>query len=208
MRKILPALALAASTAIAIPVIAQMPTAAPGAKDASRVKAGTYKVDSAHTQILWRANHLGFNDYFGIFGEVTGSLTLDPKNPSAAKVMIDIPIEKLATNNTELNKHLFGKDFFDTAKFPTARFQSTSVVVDKDGDEARITGNLTIKGVTKQIVLDAEFSGAGAGPMDKKDNVGFHAETKVKRSDFGVNYGIPLVPDEIPLEISVAFERT
>jgi len=206
MRKIVIAAALAATSAVAIPVIAQMPTTAPGAKDPSRVTAGTYTVDSNHTQVMWEVNHLGFNDYFGLFGNATGTLTLDPANPSAASVQIEIPINKVATSSDGLTKHLLGADFFDAAKFPTATFKSTSVAV--DGDDARITGDLTIKGVTKQVVLDAEFAGAGNGPMNKKPTVGFHATTKVKRSDFGVSYGIPMVPDEVELKISVAFEKS
>ncbi|SNS40834.1 Polyisoprenoid-binding protein YceI [Sphingomonas laterariae] len=205
MRKIVIAVALATSAAVAIPVIAQMPPTQPGAKDASRVKAGTYTVDSAHTQILWEVNHLGFNDYFGIFGNPTGTLKIDPANLSAASVDIQIPINQVVTNSNGLTQHLLGSDFFEATKFPTATFKSTSVVV--DGDDAKITGNLTIKGVTKQVVLDAEFQGAGLFAMTKKDTIGFEAETKIKRSDFGVSYGIPMVPDEVELKISVAFEK-
>ena len=205
MRKIVIALALATSAAIAIPVIAQMPMTAPGAKDASRVKAGTYTVDSAHAQIMFEVNHLGFNDYFGLFGDPTGTLTIDPANLQAASVSIEIPINKVVTSNADLTKHLLGTDFFDAAKFPKATFKSTSVVV--DGDDAKITGDLTIKGITKRVVLDAEFTGAGYFAVTKKDTIGFEAETKIKRSDFGVNYGIPMVPDEVELKISVAFER-
>ncbi|MDX3884007.1 MAG: YceI family protein [Sphingomonas sp.] len=205
MRKIMIAAALAVTSAVAIPVIAQMPTTAPGAKDPSRVKAGTYTVDSAHTQVLFEVNHLGFNDYFGLFGNATGTLKLDPANPAAASVAIEIPIAKVATNSDGLTKHLLGPDFFDAAKFPTATFKSTSITV--DGNDAKITGDLTIKGVTKQVVLDAEFEGAGVGPMNKKDTVGFEAETKIRRSDFGISYGIPMVPDQVELKISVAFER-
>ena len=205
MRKIVIAVALATSAAIAIPVIAQMPMTAPGAKDASRVKAGTYTVDSAHAQIMFEVNHLGFNDYFGLFGEPIGTLTIDPANLQAASVSIEIPINKVVTSNADLNKHLLGADFFDAAKFPKATFKSTSVAV--DGNDAKITGDLTIKGITKRVVLDAEFSGAGYFAVTKKDTIGFEAETKIKRSDFGVNYGIPMVPDEVELKISVAFER-
>ncbi|WP_380878634.1 polyisoprenoid-binding protein [Sphingomonas sp. DBB INV C78] len=205
MRKIVIAVALAATTAVAIPVIAQQPTTQPGAKDPSRVKAGTYTVDSAHTQVLWEVNHLGFNDYFGLFGDAKGKLTIDPAKPSAASVEIEIPINSVATSSAGLTKHLLGTDFFDAAKFPTATFKSTSVVV--DGNDAKITGDLTIKGVTKQVVLDAEFQGAGLFAMTKKDTVGFEAETKIKRSDFGVSYGIPMVPDVVELKISVAFEK-
>jgi polyisoprenoid-binding protein YceI len=204
MRKSLILGALAA--AAAIPVLAQMPTSVPGAKDPSRVKAGTYTVDSAHTQVMWRVNHLGFNDYFGLFGNATGKLTLDPAKPTAAQVEISIPVNSIATSSSELTAHLLKPEFFDATKFSTATFKSTSVVV--EGATAKISGNLTLKGVTKPVALHAEFSGAGAGPMNKKDTIGFHAETKIKRSDFGISYGIPFVPDEVPLTISVAFEKT
>jgi polyisoprenoid-binding protein YceI len=206
MRKIVIAASLAAASAVTIPVIAQMPMTAPGAKDASRVTGGTYTADSAHTQILFEVNHLGFSDYFGLFGDATGTLKLDPANPSAASVEIEIPINKVVTNNDALTKHLLNPDFFDAAKFPTATFKSTSVTV--DGDEAKITGDLTIKGVTKQVVLDADFKGAGISPANKRETVGFEAETKIRRSDFGVKYGIPMVPDEVELKINVAFEKT
>ena len=202
MRLAIPALALAIA---AVPVIAQMPSSVPGALDPTRVKAGTYTVDSAHTQVMWRVNHLGFNDYFGLFGNATGSLTIDPAKPEAASVEIQIPIASTATNSADLTAHLMKPEFFDAAKFAAATFKSTSVAV--TGTEAKISGNLTIKGVTKPVVLDAAFSGAGAGPMNKKDTIGFHATTKIRRSDFGISYGIPFVPDEVPLEISVAFEK-
>lgn len=204
MRKSLIAAGLAA--AAAIPVLAQMPATAPGAKDPARVKAGTYAVDGLHTQVMWRVNHLGFNDYFGIFGDAKGTLTIDPAKPSAAAVQIEIPISSVATNAKGLTDHLMKPEFFDAAKFPTATFKSTSVAV--DGTTAKISGNLTLKGVTKPVVLDAEFSGAGVGPMNKKETVGFHGRMTIKRSDFGISYGIPFVPDEVPLEISVAFEKT
>jgi polyisoprenoid-binding protein YceI len=203
MRKPLIALGLAA--AAAIPVLAQMPTTVPGARDPSRLKAGTYTVDSAHTQVMWRVNHLGFNDYFGIFGDAKGTLTLDPAKPTAATVQIEIPVASVVTSNAELTEHLKKPEFFDAAKFATATFKSTSVAV--DGTSAKISGDLTIKGVTKPVVLDAQFSGAGVSPMNKKDTIGFHAETKIKRSDFGISYGVPFVPDEVPLQISVAFEK-
>ena len=91
------------------------------------------------------------------------------------------------------------------AKFPTAHFESTSVRV--SGTTATIVGNLTIKGVTRPVTLAAQFVGAGKAPMGGKDAVGFEATTTIKRSDFGVNYGVPLVTDEVPLTISAAFEK-
>lgn len=191
--------------AVATPLIAQMPTTPPGAADPARVKGGTYQVDSAHTQVVFTVNHLGFNSYWGIFGGATGSLTLDPAKPSAASVTIQIPLSDVTTTNAQLNGHLKAPDFLDAAKFPIATFKSTGVTI--DGTKAKITGNLTLKGVTKPVVLDAWFTGAGLGPMNKAETVGFEATTTVKRSDFGISYGVPLVSDEVPLKITAAFEK-
>jgi polyisoprenoid-binding protein YceI len=210
MRKILLAIPLFA----AVPLIAQnMPMEAPGKMDASKVTAGNYTADPNHTLIGWRVSHLGFNDYFGIFGSVTGTLSLDPKKPNAAKVDITIPVGKVTTANAALTGHLLraGKDggkpdFFGPSP-ADATFVSTSVIA--KGTTAKITGNLTLNGVTKPVTLDAQFSGAGTTPamMGGKETVGFHAKTTIKRSDFGVNMGIPLVSDNVALDISVAFEK-
>ena len=190
--------------AAALPAAAQdMPKTPPGSSDTSRITAGTYSVDPQHSQVGFTVNHLGFSTYRGLFGSVTGSMVIDPKTPAKAKVSIDIPMSGLVTTVEELDKHLLGKDFFDAAKYPAAHFESTSVV--PSGKTARITGNLTMKGVTKPVVLDASF--VGAGVMMGKRTVGFDATTTILRSDFGVSYGIPLVPDAVPLTISVAFER-
>lgn len=201
--------------AFAAPLIAQQAAQLPGSKNPAAVTGGTYTVDSGHTLVGWRVDHFGFNDYFGIFGDATGTLVIDPKNPAAAKVDITLPVSKVTTANAGLTQHLLraGKDGGKPDFFgPTpadARFVSTSVAVDDDGDEAKITGNLTLNGVTKPVVLDAEFVGAGKMPaqMGGKENVGFHAETTIKRSDFGLNFGIPMVSDEVELDISVAFQK-
>jgi len=203
MRRALIIVALA--TAVA-PVLAQnAPPSLPGAVDVSRVKAGTYKIDTNHTQVHWSVNHFGFNPYNGIFGNITGDMTLDPANPSAAKVNVTIPIGNVVTTSDGLTKHLLTPDFFDVANHPTATFTSTKVT--PNGNEATIEGNLTIRGVTRPVVLNASFSGAGDNPMSKAPTVGFVATTTVKRSDFGVKYAIPIVSDEVDLKITVAFER-
>lgn len=208
MRRSLIALSLAATTVVAIPVIAQQnaPIAAPGAKDLSRITGGTYKVDPNHTLVRWEVDHLGFTPYFGIFGDVTGTLVLDPKNPGAAKVDVVIPVAKVTTANGQLTKHLLSKEFFGDAPVD-ARFVSTSVTV--DGDDAKIAGNFTLNGVTKPVTLDVDFYGAGKMPaqMGGKENIGFEAETTIKRSDFGINYGIPMVSDNVKLKIVAAFEK-
>jgi polyisoprenoid-binding protein YceI len=203
---------IALPLALAAPVIAQQ-MAKPGSKSTAAITGGTYTVDPAHTLIGWRVDHMGFNDYFGLLGESTGTLTLDPKKPNAAKVDITIPVAKITTANSALTSHLLrpGKDgakpdFFGEAP-ADAKFVSTSVVA--SGMKARISGNLTLNGVTKPVVLDAEFSGAGKAPamMGGKENVGFHAKTTIMRSQFGIGYGIPVVSDAVALDISVAFQK-
>jgi polyisoprenoid-binding protein YceI len=201
--------------AIATPLIAQQASQLPGSKNPAAVSGGTYTVDSAHTLVSWRVDHFGFNDYFGIFGDATGTLVIDPKNPAAAKVDITIPVSKVTTANPGLTAHLLkpaaegSKPDFFGANPTDARFVSTSVAVDEDGDEAKVTGNLTLNGVTRPVVLDAEFVGAGKMPaqMGGKENVGFHAETTIKRSDFGIAFAIPMVSDAVELDISVAFQK-
>ena len=198
------AITLALPLLLAVPAFAQAPTP-PGAMETARIKGGTYTVDTGHTQVMFTVNHLGFNSYYGIFGGATGTLMLDPAKPAAAKVSITIPLEMVVTTSDRLNTHLKSPDFFDAAKFPTATFTSTSVAV--SGTTAKISGNLTLKGVTKPIVLDAKFTGAGTGPMNKAETVGFEATTTVKRSDFGISYGVGMVSDNVPLKITVAFEK-
>ncbi|MEQ1539757.1 MAG: YceI family protein [Sphingorhabdus sp.] len=153
----------------------------------------------------WQVNHFGFNDYFGLFGDVTGTLDIDPANLGAAKVDVTIPIASVATSSAGLTTHLQTPDFFDVAKFATARFVSTSVTV--DGQRAMIKGDLTMLGVTKPVELETRFEGAGANPMNKKATVGFHASTTIKRSDWGMTKYVPMVSDEVKLRISIAFEK-
>jgi polyisoprenoid-binding protein YceI len=204
-------IAALATAAIAAPVIAQQATTAPaglpGTADPSRVTAGSYAVDPSHTQVMWRVSHFGFNDYFGLFGDVTGTLRIDPANLQAASVDITIPMRSLKTNSDGLTKHLSGTDFFEFDRFENANFKSTAITLDPDGVRARIDGNLTLKGQTRPVSITARFEGAGTNPMNKKETVGFHGLATIQRSAFGISYALPNVPDEVNLAISVAFEK-
>lgn len=208
MRKLLfPAAALIAIAGGTV-VIAQQPTAVPGSKDPAKVTGGSYTVDPGHTQIVFAYDHMGFSNNLGIIAQPSGTLTLDPKNPAAAKVSVDIPIANIRTGVPKLDEHLLKADFFDATKFPKATFVSTSVKPD-GATSADITGNLTIKGITKPVTLDADFYGAGKAPAmaGGKENVGFVATGTVKRSDFGMGYGVPIVGDTIELKIVAAFQK-
>lgn len=203
-------LALIALAATA-PLLAQSAPQVPGQVEATRVVAGTYTADPAHSLIAWEVNHFGFSDYIGLFGDVAGTLTLDPANLSAASVNVTIPVARVTTASAGLTDHLLrpGKDgakpdFFGPEP-ADARFVSTSV--DATGTSAKIDGNLTLNGLTRPVTLAAEFTGAGNNPYNKKLTVGFSATTTIKRSDFGIDTAIPLVSDEVELEIHVAFEK-
>jgi len=195
--------ALASLLALAAaPLLAQemkMPSTPPGAPIAARAVAGTYKVDSDHTQVLFSVSHLGFSLYSGQFIQPTGTLVLDPKNPARNRVEISFPIDKVQTTTPALDEHLKKPEFFDTAKFPEGRFVSTRVTV--KGLSATIAGKLTLKGVTRPIVLHARLIGAG-----REFWGGFAATASIKRSEFGLGSGVPLVSDRVDLVINAAFE--
>ncbi|RXR27577.1 YceI family protein [Sphingobium fluviale] len=205
MRAFALAVCFVAATSTGVAVYAQMPAEVPGKPDPTRVTGGTYTVDPGHTQVAFRYNHLGFSNNMGLIPASGGSLTLDPKAPEKAQVTVTFAVAALRSSVPALDEHLMKADFFDAAKFPTATFQSTSVKV--SGQTAQITGKLTIKGITKDVTLNARFVGAGMNAMAKKETVGFDAEAQIKRSDFGLGYGVPMVGDDVSLQITAAFEK-
>ncbi len=185
----------------------------PGAMDVSRVSGGTYETDPSHTLVAWTVNHFGFNDYFGAFGDIEGTLTIDPANPDDAKVDVSIPIDSVTVVSEGLRDHLLrpGKDGAEPDFFGPdagmARFVSTGVDVAPSGTEAQIAGNLTMNGVTRPVTIYARFTGAGSNPMSKVETVGFMGTAKIMRSDFGIDFALPVVSDEVTLKISAAFEK-
>lgn len=193
-------LAAASLVLLAAPLLAQLP----GAADPARVMSGTYKVEPAHTQVLFTVNHLGFTEYTGQFRQPTGRFVLDRARPANDKLDVSFEIGKVSTTVSALDEHLQKPEFFDAAKFPTGRFVSTRVTV--NGNTATIAGDLTLKGVTKPVVLQARFIGAGNNPLSKKPTIGFRATTSIQRSQWGINYGLPVVSDKVDLTINAAFE--
>lgn len=207
--------AIVLSTLLAGTVVTaqQAPMSAPGARNPAAITGGTYTADPNHTLVEWTVDHLGFTPYFGLFGNTSGTLTLDPKNPAAAKVDVSIPVADVTTASAGLTKHLLrpaeagnSPDFFGAAPAP-AHFVSTRVT--PTGQNARIDGNLTLNGVTKPVTLDAAFYGAGKMPagMGGKENVGFTATTTIKRSQFNIAFGIPMISDDVALKITAAFQK-
>jgi polyisoprenoid-binding protein YceI len=166
--------------------------------------ADTYTLDPTHTSIVFIVNHLGFSDYQGRFGGVTGELVLDRENASASSASITVDLNQIDSGVEALDNHMKTADFFDVANYPTATFTSTSVELVGD-NAATVTGDLTILGQTKPLVLDVTLSGEGSHPMTGDEVVGFSAAGVVTRSDYGMNYLIPGVGDEVTLQISSEF---
>lgn len=198
MRHLLFALAL-----LSVPAVAQMPTEPPGKPDVSRVVAGTYAVEPRHTQLRFSVMHQGFTPFSGFFSGASGSLTIDPAKPEAARVSIEVPTNTALVTVPKLTEELRSPMFFDPDKYPTMKFVSDRVTV--HGTHATISGQLTLHGQTHPLTLEANF--VGAGTMMGKRTVGFTATGTLKRSDYGITAVLPLVADEVKLDIAVAFER-
>lgn len=181
-------------------------SAAQAAPAFQTVQAGTYQVETSHTQVTFSLLHFGFTEYSGLFSGATGSLTLDPAHPAASKLTVSIPVESVQTTSPKLTDELHGADWFDVAHYPNATFVSTKVVPTGAGTAA-VTGNFTLHGVTKPLTLQVRFVGAGTNPLDKAYTVGFQATGTLKRSEFGVKTYVPMVGDTVTLSIAGAFEK-
>jgi polyisoprenoid-binding protein YceI len=182
------------------------PLAAQATHDAALVQAGSYRTDPNHTLVQFDVNHFGFSEFFGVFPAATGTLTLDPKAIGKTKLDVSVPVARVSTTNATLDEELRSADWFDAAKYPSIRFVSSSVTR-TGANTAKIAGTVTMHGVSKPLVLDASFGGAGANPLSKAYTVGFKATGHLKRSDFGVSKYAPLVSDDVTLTIAAAFEK-
>ncbi len=161
----------------------------------------TYKLDPTHTNVLFSWNHFGFSNPTANLGLSEGTLVFDEKDASKSSVEVTLPLANLDTHVTKLDEHLKKPDFFDADKFPTVTFKSTKVQ-SLGGGKYKVTGDLTVHGVTKPVVLDAKLNKSGEHPMLKVQTVGFDATATVKRSDFGMGAYVPNVSDEIKIRIT------
>ncbi len=159
-----------------------------------------YTFDKNHTEIRFCWNHLGVSRQCAHFLSYDGELVYDDANPQNSTLNVTFKTDSIETLVPVFNSHMKGEKLFDTAKFPEATFKSTKFekISDKTG---KVTGDLTIKGVTKPAVLDVTLNFAGAHPMSKKRSLGIGAATSVKRTEFGVSQGAPFVSDEVTIEI-------
>ena len=161
----------------------------------------TYKLDPSHTMVLFSWNHFGYSNPTADFGLGEGTLVFDEQHPAASSVQVTLPLAMLDTHVPALDKHLKEPDFFNADKYPVVTFKSTAVQP-LGGNKFKVTGNLTVHGVTKVVVLDATLNKIGPHPMSKAQTIGFDATARIKRSDFGMGAYVPNVSDAVNIRIT------
>jgi polyisoprenoid-binding protein YceI len=164
--------------------------------------AGTYTLDPGHTQVVFSWNHFGYSNPTAQFGKIDGTLEFDAASPTKSSVKVTIPLASVNSNVEKLDEHLQAADFFDSAKYPDAVFRSTKVEKGAGENHLKVTGDLSLHGVTKPIVLDVTVNKVGEHPMRKAPAAGFDATATIKRSDFGITKYVPMVSDDIKLHIT------
>lgn len=162
----------------------------------------TYTLDPAHTQVVLQWNHFGFSNPTAQFGSVEGTLHYDQADPTKSSVEVSIKVDSINSNVAKFNDHLKAEDFFDAKQFPLATFKSTKVEKGAK-DHLKVTGDLTIHGVTKPTTLDVKVNKVGDHPMAGAPAVGFDAKTMIKRSEFGIGKYAPNVSDDVKVAITV-----
>lgn len=162
----------------------------------------TYTIDPGHTQTIFSWNHFGYSHPTANFDKIEGTITFDDADAAKSSVDVTIAIDSVNSHVTKFNDHLKSADFFDAAQFPTATFKSTKVVKGAAEGSYKVTGDLTIHGVTKPVTIDAKLNARNEHPMKKVPAIGFDGTVKIKRSDFGIGKYVPNVSDEIDIRIT------
>lgn len=188
-------------------------SSAAAAAEQPAVPPGAYTLDASHTSLVFRLDHLGFSRYTARFTKLDAKLQFDPANFTTSTLKVTIDAKSIDADGAPKGfmDSLRGPEWLDAAKYPQIVFTSTKV--EKTGAKTmRITGTLALHGTTKPVVLNATYNGGYAGhPMDPNARIGFSAEGKFKRSDFGISYGIPApgttmgVGDDVVMQIETEF---
>ncbi|WP_333591176.1 YceI family protein [Brevundimonas sp.] len=185
--------ALAAPPAQSAPIAATAQAAGPVA----------YRIDPTHAQARVSWNHMGLSRPGATFETIEGVIRIDTADPTRSSVSVTIPVSGADTGVPALDAMFQGADFFDAARHPNITFQSRAVRFTGLGNRFQVEGDLTVRGVTRPVVLDAVLNGSGVHPMTGAPAVGFSASTTLKRSDFGLGVALPVVGDEIDVQITV-----
>jgi polyisoprenoid-binding protein YceI len=167
----------------------------------------TWKIDPSHSAITFSVRHMVVSKTRGRFAKFAGDIRFDPQNAAESSVVVDIDPASIDTGDAQRDEHLRSADFFDVAKFPAASFRSIKVE-DKGGDKYRLHGHLTVHGVTRPVVLDVSYEGAGKDPWGG-ERAGFSGSVTIDRKDFGLEWnkaletGGLLVGEKVELTLEV-----
>lgn len=161
-----------------------------------------YVLDASHSQIIFSYNHLGYSTTYGMFSGFEGEIMFDQEDPSASTVSVSMPVMSMFTGWEARDGHFMSGDFFGAAEGDMVTFTSTAIEVTGE-NTAMITGDLSMNGVTKSVVLDAKLNQVGEHPMANKPWAGFDATTTLLRSEFGVGNFAPFISDEVEVQISI-----
>jgi polyisoprenoid-binding protein YceI len=172
-----------------------------------QLPAGAYRLDPEHASLLFKLDHFGFSELVGRFDRFEASLDFDPKRPEAARLVVLIDSASIDLNLPKFEHDLRGPDWFDVARFPQARFESRQIQItgEKTG---KVTGDLTLHGVTAPVTLDVTFNGGADSLLTGRYTLGFAASGTLTRSTFGLGAYAPAVGDQVTLEIHAEFQRT
>lgn len=171
-----------------------------------------WQIDTAHSQVTFSVKHMMFTTVKGSFQVFSGQIHIDRDNPATSWVEAQADTASVTTGDAGRDGHLRSADFFEPEKYPTITFKSTSVEHER-GDHYKVTGDLTIHGVTKSLVFNAEYAGDGKDPWGNH-RVGLTAKTTINRKDFGLNWnqaletGGVLVGEDVKIEIDLSIIET
>lgn len=173
---------------------------------AAQAKLEAFRLDPVHTRVAFQVSHAGFSRPVATFSRVEGELQFDEADWTAAKVDVRIPVATLDLGDADWQKKILDRTFFDAGKFPQAHFVSTKVEP-VDATHARVTGDLTLHGVTRPVTLQVTLNALRRHPLTFKRTAGFSATATLKRSDFGMDAWKAVVGDEVTLIIEAEAQR-
>lgn len=168
------------------------------------VRSGSYAIDPTHTRVLFSVSHFGFSTFYGEFASPAGALRIDPTNLADSALWIRVPVANIVTGNAVLDEELCSAEWLDSARFPMITLQGRCYSARADG-AIEVAADLCLHGVTRTVLLEVRFVGAGMNPKNSVYTAGFDVRGAIKRSRFGVTT-LPLIGDELQLIISVALE--
>lgn len=160
-----------------------------------------FNVDPGHSNVIFRVKHLGISNFYARFNKISGTFSFDDADPAKGSINIEVEAASVDTKMEKLDAHLKSADFFSVNEFPTISFKSTAIAAGEDG-KLKVTGDLTLHGVTKSIAVEVERTGEGPG-MPGETRAGFETVFNIKRSDYGMNFMLDKLGDDVRIIVSM-----